>query len=325
MERFTYGGQARSGLFGAFGETKYTMTPSALMRVVCIAMAITRPLCGSEPDACRIRECFKSDNYTVTWGTARAFDSDAELETGVGNGHGFTLGWMRFVPGTECVDVLSVQLIEGWQPYQSKWPPDRAPVTVKHAQMKPEAYATLLRDLAVVESAELKPIQRNGFSSSSNDFWVNARLTEKGKTLVDLNWAGYGGATAQLQFAKPQAGVALATEAVKGLGFKEHTLTEEERNWASTKFARDWKRFKDLESHWWVRERYIITIGVVGDATALPMLRDILESEPKDRCAYYAINAVTRLMKTDLRDKPVEEMDVEETRRKVLGLLRDGK
>ena len=36
---------------------------------------------------------------------------------------------------------------------------------------------------------------------------------------------------------------------------------------------------------------------------------------------YYAINAVSRLMKTDVRDKPVEEMDIEKSRLKTLELL----
>ena len=102
-------------------------------------------------------------------------------------------------------------------------------------------------------------------------------------------------------------------------------LTEEERGWASAKFARDWKTFKDSKSHWWVRERYIETVGVVGDATALPTLKEILEGDPKDHSVYHAINAVTRLVKKDVRDKPVEEMDVEKTRKKVLDLLREMK
>jgi hypothetical protein len=83
-----------------------------------------------------------------------------------------------------------------------------------------------------------------------------------------------------------------------------------------------------------VRERYIETVGVVGDKAALPVLRDILATDPPKgkrrdasdgRCVYLAINAVTRLTKTDVRDKPVEEMDIEKTRRKVLDLLTEQK
>jgi hypothetical protein len=191
--------------------------------------------------------------------------------------------------------------------------------------MKPDAYAALLRDLAVVDAAELKPIERNFLSRSSYDFWVYARLTAKKKTLIDLDWAGYHGSSTEVEYAKPRAAVNLTREAIKGLDFKEHTLTEVERGWASAKFARDWKRFKDSKFHWWVRERYIMTIGVIGDPTALPTLREILGGDPKDRCVYHAINAVTRLTKKDVRDNPVEEMDVEKTRRKVLDLLRDVK
>src|SRR5262249_47829139 len=83
-----------------------------------------------------------------------------------------------------------------------------------------------------------------------------------------------------------------------------HRLTNGERAWASAKFARDWTRIKELGDHWWVRECYIQTIGVVGDAAALSVLREILATDPPKgkprdasdaRCVYYAINAVTRL------------------------------
>jgi hypothetical protein len=53
----------------------------------------------------------------------------------------------------------------------------------------------------------------------------------------------------------------------------------------------------------------------VGDLLAAA----IREREVLNR--YYAINAVSRLMKTDVRDKPVEEMDIEKSRLKTLELL----
>ena len=65
-------------------------------------------------------------------------------------------------------------------------------------------------------------------------------------------------------------------------------------------------------------------IRIVGDASALSTLGNLLQGDAKDRCVYYAINAVTRLTKKDLRAKPVEEMDIEETRRKVLDMLGRG-
>jgi hypothetical protein len=299
-----------------------------------LALVVACPAAGAEPDEERAKNQFKSENYTVSWGTAPAFDPLAELEIGDGNGHGGTLGWLRFQPGQDGVDVLSVRFDEGWHPYKSKWPPDRAPVAVKRARLKPDAYAALLRGLAVVDSAKLKPVERNGFTSSTNDFWAHARLTRGEKTLLELDWAGYEGSLKEVKYVKPRATVNLAREAVKGLDFKDHTLTDGERAWASAKFARDWKKFEGLESHWWVRERYIETIGVVGDKAALPVLREILAAEPPKgkpraasdgRCIYHAINAVTRLTNKDVRAKPVEEMDIEKTRLKVLDLLSERK
>jgi hypothetical protein len=291
-------------------------------------------LASNSPQDDRAKQQLHSDNYTVTWGTAPVFESGAELEIGDGNGHGGTLGWVRFQPGKEGVDVLSIQFDKGWHSYESKWPPDRAPVAVKRARLKSDAYAALLRDLAVVDSATTKPVKRNRYTTSSNDSWINARLTTDKKTLLDLNWAGYEGSRAEPELAKPRAAVRLAREAIKGLDFKDHTLTDGERAWASAKFACDWKKFKGQDFHWWVRERYIETVGVVGDEAALPVLRDILATEPPQgkprdasdgRCVYYAINAVTRLTKQDVRDKPVEEMDIEKSRLKVLELIRDKK
>ena len=288
--------------------------------VVALALASSASVAGPEE---RARRQLSSDSYTVTWGAASAFDSSAESEIGDGNGHGGTLNWTRFRPVKNGVEVLSIRFDEGWEPYDSKWPPDRAPVTVKRAIMKPEAYAALLRDLAVVNAATLKPVQQKSLRNSSNDFWVSARVTTNKKTLVDLDWAGYESTSEEVNFAKPLAATTLAAEATRGLDFKDHMLNREERRWAATKFVRDWKAHKDSKPHWWVRSRSIITIGVVGDATVFPTLREILGGDPKGHSVYHAINAVTRLTKTDVRDKPVEGMDVEKVRKKVLDLIKD--
>jgi hypothetical protein len=305
------------------------------MRVLatCCALVIVCSAGRGQPVEERVKKQFQSDNYTVTWGPVPAFEPDAGLEIDDGGGHGGTLGWVRFQPGKDGVDVLSIQFDEGRHPYKSQWPPDRAPVAVKRARLKPDAYRALVRDLAVVDSVKLKPVERKGGRFTSNDFWVSARLMTDKKTLLDLDWAGYGSGD-EPGVAKPQAAVRLAQEAIKGLDFQDHTLTDGERAWASAKFARDWEKFKGLDFHWWVRERYIVTVGVVGHEAALPVLREILATEPPKgkpreasdgRCVYYAINAVTRLTKKDVRDKPVEEMDIEKVRLKVLDVIKDKK
>jgi hypothetical protein len=74
---------------------------------VCIIVTVAASVFGADSDVKQVREHFKSDNYTVQWGTARTFDPGAELEIGDGSGHGFTLNWLRFRPGEELVDVLS--------------------------------------------------------------------------------------------------------------------------------------------------------------------------------------------------------------------------
>ena len=106
------------------------------MRVilVCIIVAVVGSAFGVDSDVKQVREHFKSDSFTVEWGTARIFEPGAELEIGDGSGQGFTLNWLRFRPDDKRVEVLSIRLDGGRHPYKSKWPPDRAPVTVTRAR-----------------------------------------------------------------------------------------------------------------------------------------------------------------------------------------------
>ena len=172
-------------------------------------------------------------------------------------------------------------------------------------------------------SAELTRIKRLSGHLSTADFWVYARVTPNDEKPIDLEWAGYEGSLGEADYAQPRAAVCLAREAVKGLDFTEHALTEEERVWASMKFARDWKRIESRQFYWWVRERYIVMIGIVGDSAALPTLRGILEGNAHERCVRYAIDAVTRLTKKDVRDITAGAINIENSRRKILDLLRD--
>jgi hypothetical protein len=49
--------------------------------------------------------------------------------------------------------------------------------------------------------------------------------------------------------------------------------------------------------------------------------RDILQGDSSDHAAYFAINSVRRLTGKDVRNQPVEEMDVGKTRQRVLKRL----
>src|SRR5262245_40303534 len=171
-----------------------THTRGKLMRalVLVVGAVLASSATRAEPDLGRPKNHLESEyfrkHFTVTWEAPAALPADAELEIGDGSGHGGTLGWFRFRPGKDWVGVLLIQFDEGWQPYKSQWPPDRAPVTVKSAHMKPDAYAALLRDLAAVNAAKLKPVELDAFGSSTTDLWASARLNAGGKALVDLNW-----------------------------------------------------------------------------------------------------------------------------------------
>jgi WD40 repeat protein len=292
--------------------------------------ALTNPPEAADP----VKRYFGSANYWVTWGTPVAVPVAAELEVGGGGGHGGTLGWLRFRPAGRHVEVLSVRLGDAPETPAKDGDAGRSPVTVRRAEMMADAYAALVGRLAVVAAARVRAAEEimGGFGTA--DFWAQARLTAGDKVLLDLDWAGYPSDVDEADSARPSAATAIVAESVAGLDFRDHTPTAEERAWASGKFARDWTRFKDAKYYWWVRERYIYVIGVVGDKSALPTLREILARDPPPgkprdpsdaRCVYQAINAATQLTGTDVRPKPFQESDVEATRRKVLDLLRDRK
>ena len=300
----------------------------------CAACAVTLGLSGqaveAKPHPDRVKRQLQSDNYSVILGVPSDYGRNAELEVGDGSGHGGTLGWLRFRPSEGGVNVLAFEFDDNLTSYQSKWPPDDPTVTVKCARLEPERYTALLHDLAIVGSATLKPVVRNEATMSSSDFWVYARVTTNHQIAFELNWAGYEGSGEEVNFAKPRAAVRLAREAVKELNFEAHTLTDEERAWVSAKFAHDWKKFLGRPFYWWVREEYIQLVGLVGDKAALSVLSGMLAADlPKDasglRCVYYAINAATRLMEKDVREKAVAEMDIETTRHRVLDLIRNDK
>jgi hypothetical protein len=287
----------------------------------CVALALAAGTVA-EWDAERAKKHFDGRGYSVSWTASPAYPADAELDVGYGSGHGFTLRWLRFRPRADGVEVLSVRYDRGWKPYRSKWQPDDAPVTVTRARMPAARYADLLRSMAVVAAADVRPPSDRATDFSTNDFWVSARLSVKGKAVLDLDWAGYESAREAAWFARPRAAVATAREAVQGLDFEPHALTREDRAWASGRFAREWSGYKGQGGHWWVTGRSIITVGVVGDAAALPVLRGLLAGDAKDQNVYFAINAVTRLTGKDVRDRPVEQMDIEKVRPKVLDLLK---
>ncbi|MEP7148052.1 MAG: hypothetical protein ABI857_04150 [Acidobacteriota bacterium] len=290
----------------------------------CLLLSLTPLGVFPQTDAA-IKQRFKSKNYTVTWGNRPSYPADSELVIGYGSGHGGSLGWLRFRPIEGGVEVLSIELDPGWHPSKSKWSPDVVPVAVKRGPMAKQAYASLLHDLAIVKSGRLKAIQRNSVSMSSANFWVASRLVFRDRTLLNWNWAGYAGSFDEIEYAKPNAAVDLARAKIAKLPLKEHSLSVEERRWASAKFIEDWNELSAREFYWWVAERLIMLSGQTGDFTVLPKLREImsgpLTGSPSDRRVYYAINAITRITGKDVRPKPVEEMDLESTRRRVLDTL----
>ena len=156
------------------------MRTSRGLPIACLLVVCSLPVVAGEPGD-RAKKLLESANYTVTWGTVATFDPKSELEIGDGSGHGGTLGWLRFRPGDDGVDVLSIQFDEGWHPYRSKWPPDLAPVAVKCARLESKAYVALLHELAVVSSAKLKKVSGDSFSCICDQGFLGKDCSERGK------------------------------------------------------------------------------------------------------------------------------------------------
>jgi hypothetical protein len=272
-----------------------------------------------------IRDKFVSEEYSVSWAKVRDFPKDVDLRIGYGSGHGGTLGWVWFRPSGPHIEVLSVGLDEGWNPYKSKWQPDIVPISVKRGILEPSKYAALLRQLAIVDSARLSRMPQNSASSTSANFWVAAEVARDESNLMSLDWAGYSGSFDEVEYTKPKIAVDLAKEAISKLDLVEHILNPGERGRISARFVEDWNKYRNRKFYWWVRERGIMIAGVLGDNASLPTLVEILsgkvKGDPGDRLIYYAINAVTRITGKDVRPKPVEEMDLEIAQKKVLELV----
>lgn len=291
---------------------------SLLSVVLCLSGAVAA---WSQSDF-SIKKKFIGKDYTVTWGKVHRLPAQAKVVIGYGSGHGGTLGWVRFHPTRDGIELLVIEYDKGWQPYDSKWSPDIAPITVKHGLMSKSAYATLLHQISVINSARLSPTPRNSASWSSADFWVAADISLEDQSLVDLNWAGYASSFDEIDYVKPHTIVGIARKAIAKVNLTDYSLTTADRRWASGKFVNDWKSFSEREFYWWVGERLLIMIGALGDRSVIPTLLEVIQRNitdgPSDRKIYYAINAVTRLTGRDVRPRPVEEMDLELTRQKVL-------
>ena len=69
-------------------------------------------------------------------------------------------------------------------------------------------------------------------------------------------------------------------------------------------------------------------IGFIGDKKAIPELESIMDQyakperpEHEKRNSYYAINALTRIIGEDVREKPVEQIDLDTSRMNIHKLL----
>lgn len=263
----------------------------------------------------------ESEAYDVRWGEPQVWTGPVELNVGNGSGHGGLLRWIRLRPGPDSVEVLTIEYQGSRKPYDTPWPPDEAPVTVAVTSLGLREYSTLLRVLGCLAAATVERTPARTFFSSSADFYAYVRASTEDRALFEDEYAGYLGTLNASTYARVKAAGELITEVLKlATPLPPEKL---DRAWVTGRFLRDWARIaphKDF--YWWVKERLLIVVGALGDASALPVLRDVIrDGDVKARTTYHAINAATRLLGTDVRGSDVQRMDVDAVRKKLLPLL----
>lgn len=284
-----------------------------LVMFLCAAVALAEPVLAGD-EMRRVRPLLKGGSFTVTWEKPGRYDEGAELEIGFGAGHGGSQHWMRFVPGRDGIEVLEIA-------FGLREAVPAGSLVVTRGRMTSAAYRTLLGDIARVRSARLEPV-RGELWTAFADFWVQVRLTDPVPG-IDWDWAGYHGSLGEIKYAKPKAVVALVRDAVEGIAFKPHALTDADRAWASAKFARDWERTESKDFYWWVHERALIMIGLAGDASALPTLNRVLDSNRKDRYRFDARHATRKLLLHAPRVRYLHETEVEWERREFRAVIEE--
>ena len=171
-----------------------------------------------------IRKSFTSKDYSVAWGRRPHYPTTAQLEIGLGNGHGGTLKWIRFVPGGSSVRVLMISLAKEHLGYSGPL----LAVKVSEGQLASRKYRLLLNKLAIIASARLKPIPRMSVTSSSSDFWSSVRLRDSGTKVLDLDFAGYSSSLDEIKYVKPETSVELSEKALASVKFNDNQLTAED-------------------------------------------------------------------------------------------------
>lgn len=271
------------------------------------------------------------ESYSVAWGERAECDPlKTELDIGYGSSWPQSLLWLRFWPTNTGARILSISFKSKELSYDSTWPPDAAFVAVESALLNSETYTHLLRCVSAIDSARLTSNVKGFEKFSSNSLWVAARAIEGNGALINMNWAGRISNRAEIDYAKPLAAVNFVQKRMPEAALQAHVITDSDREWASQKFLRDWEWLNEKSQYWWLRELYIETIGMVGNASVVPSLLQIVSAgcdhpspqvDEKSRCVYLAINAITRLTGVEVRDMPVEEMNITVARKKVLNIF----
>lgn len=263
-------------------------------------------------------------SYRVEWKDPAVLEPSRELVLGSGSGHGSMLTWQRLRPKDDGVEILSIEFRGNRKPYQTKWGPDAGQAVLQRSSLAKDDYAALLAVIGMIRAASIVEVSTNHFFSTSGDFYVFVQAPEPRDRGYLAEYAGYQGTSGERRYAKPTAIERCVRDVLKKVEWTRGEPTAEDRAWVGRKFVDDWTRINQIEEkgYWWVQESALQLVGLAGDASALPVLTEIIrDGKADDRKTYYAINAATRLCGTDVRDKPVETMDIDATRAKLLPLL----
>ncbi len=276
------------------------------------------PLAKAFESACKANADLET--YELVRGKAIAFPRmEAVLEWERGSGHGGSLEFYRAEWHAEELHVTRLALEPDRRRYATPYPLDEPEATLVTTKLPApdalEALELVRRAIGLrLKERELDPLKGRRYSSSSADFHSRLTVSVGNVTLFDESYTGYPSNRSQPEYLSLRVAERVLWELLRDSEWKPATDSETARKRLLTRisdFAKD---------GWWVKDRLLQILGVVGDERFLPFLQARIEDElPTNsigatRTLYYALNAYARLSKLDLRPDKPETMDVREVR-----------
>ncbi len=197
------------------------------------------------------------------------------LDFEYGDGHGGTLGWLRFDVDAATTAVESIS----WRTTRRSVPPGGEVLRAVIPTQDVLPLVQLVRALADTK-VERRPLDEHGTTveiwGSSRDFFVLARAVDRhGNERLLREYAGYEGSLSQTTSVPIECVVRRARRLVESLESMERVPPD---RWRATHLSDAFRRnaaFVTEKFHWWVLERSLLALESLGNLSALPTLLEL--------------------------------------------------